>query len=72
MAQFQTTIALTKNGTIRLAGPAALDMNKIKTDKKLEDEKLLKLILEPLKAGKSKNKKKKKAAGDEEKGEEEE
>ena len=72
MAQFQTTIALTKNGTVRLAGPGALDMTKIKTDKKLEDEELLKLIHEPLKAGKSKNKKKKKTAGGEEKGEEDE
>lgn len=71
VAQFQTTIALTKNGTIRLSGPAALDTEKVKSEKKLEDEELLKLIAEPLKAGKSKNKKKKKAAG-EEKAEEEE
>ena len=48
-----------------------MDANKVKSEKKLEDEELLKLIAEPLKAGKSKNKKKKKAA-DEEKGEEEE
>lgn len=71
VAQFQTSIALTKNGTIRLAGPAALDTDKIKSEKKLEDEGLLKIIAEPLKAGKSKNKKKKKAAGDS-KGEEDE
>jgi len=44
-------------------------MERVKTDKKLEDEELLKLIAEPLKSGKSKNKKKKKASG-EEKGEE--
>jgi hypothetical protein len=36
----------------------------VKSEKKLEDEELLKLIAEPLKAGKSKNKKKKKAAGE--------
>ena len=59
VAQFQTTIALTKNGTIRLSGPAALDTEKVKSEKKLEDEELLKVIAEPLKAGKSKNKKKK-------------
>jgi hypothetical protein len=52
-----------------LAGPEPLDTEKIKSEKKLEDDTLLKLIAEPLKAGKSKNKKKKKAAG-EEKGEE--
>ena len=68
VAQFQTTIALTKNGTVRLSGPATLDTEKVKTEKKLEDEELLKLIAEPLKAGKSKNKKKK--TGGEEKGQE--
>ena len=71
VAQFQTTIALTKNGTVRLSGPEPLDMEKVKSDKKLQDDELLKLIAEPLKAGKSKNKKKKKAAGGEEKAEEE-
>ena len=64
MAQFQTTIALTKNGTVRLSGPAALDLEKVKSDKKLEDEALLKLIAEPLKSGKSKNKKKKAVSGE--------
>jgi len=72
VAQFQTTIALTKNGTIRLSGPATLDTDKVKTEKKLEDEELLKLIAEPLRAGKSKNKKKKKAATEGSKPEEEE
>jgi hypothetical protein len=71
VAQFQTTIAVTKNGTVKLAGPAALDTEKIKSEKKLEDEDLLKLIAEPLKSGKSKNKKKKKTTG-EGKGEEDE
>jgi hypothetical protein len=72
VAQFQTTIALTKNGTVKLSGPAALDLDKVKSEKKLEDEELLKLIAEPLKAGKSKNKKKKKVAAEGEKAEEEE
>jgi hypothetical protein len=70
VAQFQSTIAVTKNGTVRLSGPAALDTEKVKSEKKLEDEELLKLIAEPLKAGKSKSKKKKKPTG-EEKAEEE-
>jgi hypothetical protein len=48
-----------------------LDTDKVKTEKKLEDEELLKLIAEPLKAGKpKKTKKKKTASGD--KAEEEE
>lgn len=62
VAQFQTTIALTKNGTVRLAGPVPLNTDRVKSEKKLEDETMLKLIAEPLKPGKSKNKKKKKAA----------
>jgi hypothetical protein len=48
-----------------------LDTEKVKTEKKLEDEELLKLIAEPLKAGKAKKNKKKKA-GNGEKAEEEE
>jgi hypothetical protein len=71
VAQFQTTIALTKNGTVRLAGPAPLNTDKIKSEKKLEDETLLKLIAEPLKPGKTKNKKKKKTGEGKEEGEEE-
>lgn len=55
------TIALAPGGTIKLAGPAPLDMDKIKSEKKLEDEELLKLIAAPLRAGKTK--KKKAAAG---------
>jgi len=54
---------------VRLSGPEPLDTEKVKTEKKLEDEELLKLIAEPLKAGKSKNKKKKKPAGEDQEGE---
>lgn len=60
---------------MRLSGPAPLDTDKIKSEKKLEDEELLKLIAEPLKAGKPKKTKKKKTGGGakaEEKAEEEE
>lgn len=48
VAHFFTTIALTKNGTIRLAGPAPLDIQQIKTEKKLEDEALYTLLATPL------------------------
>jgi len=41
-----------------------LDLEKVRSDKKLDDEDLLKLIAEPLKSGKSKNKKKKAASGE--------
>ncbi|BFZ60467.1 hypothetical protein YB2330_001503 [Saitoella coloradoensis] len=58
VAQFFTTIAINKNGTTKLAGPAAVDVAKLKTEKKLEDEELLKIIAAPLKASKKKNKKK--------------
>lgn len=54
--------AITKNGITRLGGPPALDLSKFKTDKKIEDEEILKLLEQPLSrnTGKSKNKKKKK------------
>jgi hypothetical protein len=48
-----------------------LNTDKIKSEKKLEDETLLKLIAEPLKPGKAKNKKKKKTGEGKEEGEEE-
>lgn len=53
VARFFTTIALTKNGTIKLAGPAAPDIKKIKTEKKLEDLTLCKLLETPLKKKKA-------------------
>ena len=55
---------------MRLSGPEPLDTEKVKSEKKLEDEELLKLIAEPLKAGKSKNKKKKKTGEEKVEGEE--
>ncbi|ORY83916.1 curved DNA-binding protein [Protomyces lactucae-debilis] len=57
VALFHTTIALGPSGTIKLAGPAPVDTEKLKSDKKLEDEELLKLITAPLKAAKLKKKK---------------
>lgn len=56
-------IAITKNGLTRLAAPPSIDLTKIKSDKKIEDEEILKILERPLAKStgtKSKNKKKKK------------
>lgn len=58
-----TTIAITKNGIVRLGAPPALDTSKYKTDKKITDEEILKILEQPTAKStgtKSKNKKKKK------------
>ncbi|KAK4936801.1 hypothetical protein LTR10_022390 [Elasticomyces elasticus] len=58
-----STVAITKNGLVRLAGPPALDLESVKSDKKIEDEEILKILERPLSkstGSKSKNKKKKK------------
>lgn len=55
--------ALTKNGVQRLCAPPAPDLSKFKTDKKIIDEEILKILEEPMAksvAAKGKNKKKKK------------
>jgi hypothetical protein len=53
--------AITKNGLTRLAAPPAPDLSKYKTEKKITDEEILKILERPLsKAGGSKNKNKKK------------
>ncbi|KUJ19585.1 Creatinase/aminopeptidase [Mollisia scopiformis] len=55
-----TTIAITKNGLQRLAAPPSPDLSKIKSDKKITDEEVLKILEQPLaKETKAKNKKKK-------------
>ncbi len=55
--------AITKNGLQRLAAPPAPDLSKIKSDKKITDEEVLKTLEQPLaKESKPKNKKKKKPA----------
>lgn len=55
--------AITKNGLQRLAAPPTPDLSKIKSDKKITDEEVLKILEQPLaKESKSKNKKKKKPA----------
>lgn len=48
---------------MRLAAPPALDLESVKSDKKIEDEEILKILERPLSkstGSKSKNKKKKK------------
>jgi hypothetical protein len=57
-----TSAAITKNGVTRLAAPPALDLEKVKSDKKIEDEEILKILERPLSksTGAKKNKKKKK------------
>ncbi|KEF52177.1 methionyl aminopeptidase, partial [Exophiala aquamarina CBS 119918] len=58
-----TTIAVTKNGITRLAAPPILDLDAVKSDKKIEDEEILKILEQPVSkstGAKSKNKKKKK------------
>lgn len=71
--------AITKNGLTRLAAPPTPDLSKIKSDKKIEDEEILKILEHPLarstgsKGNKNKKKKKKpakKAEGAQEGGEE--
>ena len=57
--------AITKNGLTRLSSPPALDLNKYKSDKKITDEEVLKILEQPLSksaGSKNKNKKKKKKA----------
>ncbi|KTW25898.1 DNA-binding protein, 42 kDa [Pneumocystis carinii B80] len=53
IARFFTTIALTKNGTLKLAGPATPNIDQIKTEKKLEDMELYDLIKTPLRKKKT-------------------
>ncbi|KAF2747065.1 hypothetical protein M011DRAFT_403120, partial [Sporormia fimetaria CBS 119925] len=64
VARLFTTIAITKNGITRLAAPPALDLSKFKTDKKITDEEILKILEQPLgktaNTNKNKNRKKKK------------
>jgi len=62
-----TTVAITKNGIQRLAAPPTLDVAKYKTENKITDEEILKILEEPVSKpstskGKSKKKKKKPAA----------
>ncbi|KAF2101727.1 curved DNA-binding protein [Rhizodiscina lignyota] len=57
-----TTVVITKNGLTRLATPPAFDPAKYKSDKKITDEEVLKILEQPLAKATTakKNKKKKK------------
>ena len=60
-----STTVITKNGITKLGGPPALDLSKVKSDKKITDEEILKILEQPLARNtgkKSKSKKKKKPA----------
>ncbi|RMZ82082.1 hypothetical protein DV737_g2193, partial [Chaetothyriales sp. CBS 132003] len=41
--------AITKNGITRLAAPPPLDLSRVKSDKEIEDEEILKILSRPLK-----------------------
>jgi topoisomerase IA-like protein len=56
-----TVAAITKNGLQKLSAPPTPDLSQFKTDKKITDEEVLKILEEPLaKETKPKNKTKKK------------
>ena len=63
LMQTLTLPAITKNGIVKLTAPPSPDLSKYKTDKKITDEEILKILERPVSkstASKSKNKKKKK------------
>ncbi|KAL2036515.1 hypothetical protein N7G274_010745 [Stereocaulon virgatum] len=63
VARVLSTVAITKNGLVRLTGPSAPDESKYKTEKKIIDEEILNILEQPtarLTGAKGKNKKKKK------------
>ncbi|KAJ5737034.1 uncharacterized protein N7483_002159 [Penicillium malachiteum] len=69
VSRLLSTIAITKNGITKLAAPNAIDLEQVKSDKKIEDEEILKILEQPLarSTGNKKNKsKKKKTTGGEE------
>ncbi|KAJ5178437.1 Winged helix-turn-helix transcription repressor DNA-binding [Penicillium coprophilum] len=71
VSRLLTTVAITKNGLTKLAAPKAVDLEQVKSDKKIEDAEILEILEQPLarSTGNKKNKSKKKAtkatAGDE-------
>ncbi|KAK4863816.1 hypothetical protein LT330_010422 [Penicillium expansum] len=62
VSRLLTTVAITKNGLTKLAAAKPVDVEQIKSDKKLEDEEILKILEQPLarSTGNKKNKTKKK------------
>ena len=65
--------AITKNGIQKLAAPPTPDLSKIKSDKKITDEEILKILEQPLakEVKKKANKKKKTSTKKEEESDEE-
>ncbi|KAH7551472.1 hypothetical protein BM1_09788 [Bipolaris maydis] len=62
VARLFSTVSIGKNGMQRLAQPTPIDVSKYKSDKKIEDEEILKILEQPIgkTATKKKNNKKKK------------
>lgn len=56
VVQLFTTFALTKNGILKFAAPPSLDLEAVKSDKKVTDEKLQELLKTSLKTNKKKKK----------------
>ncbi|KAF2195471.1 hypothetical protein K469DRAFT_722697 [Zopfia rhizophila CBS 207.26] len=72
VARLFTTIAVTKNGITRLAAPPVPDLSKYKTDNKITDEEILKILEQPIGKTSTKNKNRKKKKKPAKKAEEEE
>lgn len=60
LADSAGNLAITKAGITKLAGPSPIDLEKITSEKKIEDEAILELLAIPLKEAKGASKKKKK------------
>lgn len=60
----EAIVVITKNGITKLGGPPAPDLSKYKSDKKITDEEVLKILEQPLSrnTGKKNKSKKKKPA----------
>ncbi|KAJ6062042.1 uncharacterized protein N7446_006162 [Penicillium canescens] len=70
VSRLLTTVAITKNGLTKLAAANPVDPEQYKSDKKIEDEEILKILEQPLSRStgnkKNKNKKKTKTTGGDE------
>ncbi|KAJ5295671.1 hypothetical protein PENANT_c001G01070 [Penicillium antarcticum] len=70
VSRLLTTVAITKNGLTKLAAANPVDPEQYKSDKKIEDEEILKILEQPLARStgnkKNKNKKKTKTTGGDE------
>ncbi|TLD32935.1 hypothetical protein PspLS_00403 [Pyricularia sp. CBS 133598] len=58
VARLLTTLAITKNGVTKLGAAPPLDLSKYQTDKKIEDEEVLKILEQPLSRNTGNKKKK--------------